>query len=209
MSTPSDQQQRSPTSTPPARLVMSCLAWSSVAGAFLVQFCTVGILNAYEIFRSFPIWKRCADRIRSGIFQWHYKTSIFKEQSSSELAWISSLQAFLVFILSPTVAKILQVNGCRIVVLSFSCMAACGILLLVISGKYLDVMLAQGMIFGVATAGLSLPSMVMADQWFSTDRRAVAEIVSAGGSLGKDNENIGCENRLTDRWYQVAFSTRI
>lgn len=53
MSTPTDQQQRSPSCAATARLVTRCLSWCSVTGAFLVQFCIGRSLYAYKIFRSF------------------------------------------------------------------------------------------------------------------------------------------------------------
>jgi hypothetical protein len=52
--------------------------------------------------------------------------------------------------------------------------------------KYWQVMLAQGVAFGLAAAGLSLPAMATATQWFSTKKGLAVGIVSAGSSLGKN-----------------------
>ncbi|RBQ70032.1 hypothetical protein FVER14953_02422 [Fusarium verticillioides] len=141
-------------------------AWACVAGSFLLQFCSVGYVNA------------------CGMFQLYYSEVMFKDQSSSALAWITTLQIFMLFMFGPAVGKMIDVYGCRKTLLPFSIMAVFSVCMLSLCTKYWQVMLAQGVAFGFAAAGLSLPAMATATQWFSTKKGLAVGIVSAGSSLG-------------------------
>ncbi|EFQ96922.1 MFS transporter [Nannizzia gypsea CBS 118893] len=141
-------------------------AWACVAGSFLLQFCSFGYVNA------------------CGIFQLYYQQTMFKEQSSSALAWITTLQIFLLFLFGPAVGKLVDVYGCRKMLPPFSIMAVFAVCMLSLCKQYWQVMLAQGVAFGFAAAGLSLPAMATATQWFSTKKGLAVGIVSAGSSLG-------------------------
>ncbi|KAF5619473.1 monocarboxylate transporter 2 [Fusarium sp. NRRL 52700] len=141
-------------------------AWACVTGSFLLQFCSVGYVNA------------------CGMFQLYYSEVMFKDQSSSALAWITTLQIFMLFMFGPAVGKMIDVYGCRKTLLPFSIMAVFSVCMLSLCTKYWQVMLAQGVAFGLAAAGLSLPAMATATQWFSTKKGLAVGIVSAGSSLG-------------------------
>ncbi|KAF4213441.1 hypothetical protein CNMCM8980_006327 [Aspergillus fumigatiaffinis] len=141
-------------------------AWACVAGSFLLQFCSFGYVNA------------------CGIFQLYYQETMFKDQTSSALAWITTLQIFLLFMFGPAVGKLIDVYGCRKTLPPFSIGAVFSVCMLSLCTKYWQVMLAQGVAFGLAAAGLSLPAMATATQWFSTKKGLAVGIVSAGSSLG-------------------------
>lgn len=124
---------------------------------------------------------------RCGIFQLYYHDTMLKEQTSSDLAWITTLQIFLLFMFGPAVGKLIDVYGCRRTLPPFSIMAVFSVCMLSLCTKYWQVMLAQGVAFGLAAAGLSLPAMATATQWFSTKKGLAVGIVSAGSSLGKNS----------------------
>ncbi|KAK1140021.1 hypothetical protein N8T08_010930 [Aspergillus melleus] len=141
-------------------------AWACVAGSFLLQFCSFGYVNA------------------CGIFQLYYSETMFKDQTSSSLAWITTLQIFLLFMFGPAVGKLIDVYGCRKLLPPFSVFAVFSVCMLSLCRQYWQVMLAQGVAFGLAAAGLSLPAMATATQWFSTKKGLAVGIVSSGSSLG-------------------------
>lgn len=87
--------------------------------------------------------------------------------------------------LGPAVGKLIDVYGCRRTLPPFSIMAVFSVCMLSLCTKYWQVMLAQGVAFGLAAAGLSLPAMATATQWFSTKKGLAVGIVSAGSSLGE------------------------
>jgi MFS family permease len=104
------------------------------------------------------------------MFQLYYSEVMFKDQSSSALAWITTLQIFMLFMFGPAVGKMIDVYGCRKTLLPFSIVAVFSVCMLSLCTKYWQVMLTQGVTFGLAAAGLSLPAMATATQWFSTKK---------------------------------------
>lgn len=121
---------------------------------------------------------------RCGIFQLYYKDILLPGQSSSSLAWITTLQIFLLFILGPFIGKLIDTHGSRVILAPFSAMAVFSVCMLSLCKTYWQIILAQGVAFGLATSGLSLPAMTLATQWFSTKRGLAVGIVSCGSSLG-------------------------
>ncbi|KAG7413009.1 MFS transporter asaE [Fusarium oxysporum f. sp. rapae] len=101
-------------------------AWACVAGSFSLQFCSVGYVNA------------------CGMFQLYYSEVMFKDQSSSALAWITTLQIFMLFMFGPAVGKMIDIYGCRKTLLPFSIMTVFSVCMLSLCTKYWQVMLAQG-----------------------------------------------------------------
>lgn len=134
---------------------------------------------------SLPTRTLCADlKRRCGIFQLYYKDILLQGQSSSSLAWITTLQIFLLFILGPFIGKLIDTHGSRVILAPFSAMAVFSVCMLSLCRTYWQIILAQGVAFGLATSGLSLPAMTLATQWFSSRRGLAVGIVSCGSSLG-------------------------
>lgn len=128
---------------------------------------------------------RCANsNHRCGIFQLYYKDILLPGQSSSSLAWITTLQIFLLFILGPFIGKLIDTHGSRAILAPFSAMAVFSVCMLSLCKTYWQIVLAQGVAFGLATSGLSLPAMTLATQWFSSRRGLAVGMVSCGSSLG-------------------------
>jgi len=75
--------------------------------------------------------------------------------------------------------------GPRKILVPFSILCVFSIFMLSLCTQYYQVMLAQGIAFGIGTAGVSLPAMVVVSQWFSTKRGLAVGIVSSGSSLGE------------------------
>jgi MFS family permease len=118
------------------------------------------------------------------MFQLYYSEALLKDQSSSALSWITTLQIFLLFMFGPVIGTVIDVYGCRKLLPPFSILAFLAVCMLSLCTKYWQVMPAQGVAFGLAAAGLSLPAMALATQWFSTKKGLAVGIVSAGRSLG-------------------------
>ncbi|KAF2205157.1 MFS general substrate transporter [Delitschia confertaspora ATCC 74209] len=141
-------------------------AWCCVGGAFLLQFSSFGYVNA------------------CGIFQYHYSTMLLQHKSSSSLAWITTLQLFLLFSCGPVVGRLLDIYGAHWITIPFSLLAIFSLCMLSLCTKYWQILLAQGVGFGIASSGLALPALVLANQWFSTRRGLATGIVASGSGLG-------------------------
>ena len=85
----------------------------------------------------------------------------------------------------PAVGKLVDIYGCRKVIPPFSILAVFAVCMLSLCKEYWQVILAQGVVFGLAAAELSLPALATATQWFSSKKGLAVGIVASGSSLGK------------------------
>ncbi|KAH8593313.1 major facilitator superfamily domain-containing protein [Bisporella sp. PMI_857] len=141
-------------------------AWLCVFGCFLLQFSSFGYVNA------------------CGIFYFYYQSELLADHTSAQLAWITTFQVFLLFFLGPPVGIMIDAFGPRKILIPFSILCVFSVFMLSLCKEYYQVMLAQGIAFGIGTAGVSLPAMVVVSQWFSSKRGLAVGIVSSGSSLG-------------------------
>lgn len=63
-------------------------------------------------------------------------------------------------------------------------MAVVALGLLSLCKEYYQIMLCQGLLFGLACSGTSLPAVVSVSQWFSTKRGLAVGVASCGSSFG-------------------------
>ncbi|KAK8162236.1 major facilitator superfamily domain-containing protein [Phyllosticta citrichinensis] len=141
-------------------------AWSVVLGSFLLQMSSFGYINA------------------CGIFQFYYQEILLPNKSSQQLAWITTLQVFLLFALGPPVGHLVDKYGSRPVIAPFAALGILALGLLSLCKEYYQIMLCQGLLFGLACSGTTLPAVVSVSQWFSTKRGLAVGIASSGSSFG-------------------------
>jgi MFS family permease len=87
--------------------------------------------------------------------------------------------------LGPVIGKLVDAYGSRKVAIPFAVLTVLSVCMLSLCKTYTQVMLAQGLAFGIGSSGLWMPSIVMTTQWFSSKRGLAVGIVSSGSSLGK------------------------
>lgn len=88
------------------------------------------------------------------------------------------------FFLAPIIGLLTDLHGPRKLIIPSSILAIFGICMLSLSKKYYQILLAQGIVYGIGAAGLFLPGMVATGQWFSTRRGLATGIVASGSSVG-------------------------
>ncbi|RAO69471.1 uncharacterized protein BHQ10_005483 [Talaromyces amestolkiae] len=125
-------------------------AWLQVLGAFLLFFNSWGLVNSF------------------GVFQSYYESNLIASHSSSSIAWIGTVQGFLLFIIGVIVGPIFDKGYLRS---------------LVAIGSFL-VVLAHGVSVGVGCAFLFLPSIAIVATYFTTRRALATGITASGGSIG-------------------------
>jgi hypothetical protein len=90
-------------------------AWSTVAGAFLLQFYTVGVVCT--LFFRVLVRKEAyfsAQVSAFGAFQDFYTTTWLKNYSASDISWIGSVQAFFQLGCAPVVGKLFDFGHSRV-----------------------------------------------------------------------------------------------
>ncbi|KAJ5958933.1 uncharacterized protein N7479_006083 [Penicillium vulpinum] len=141
-------------------------AWLCVLGGFFCQFCSFGFLNA------------------CGTFQLYYEEELLSDYSKSTISWIITVQIFLMFSFGLIMGVLVDIVGPRKLIFPASLLALLGIFMLSLSTKFYQIMLTQGIVYGLGASGLFLPPMVCAGQWFTKRRGLAAGIVASGSSLG-------------------------
>ncbi|KAI4524949.1 MFS general substrate transporter [Schizophyllum commune Loenen D] len=150
-------------------------AWSTVMGAFLIQFYVVGILTGF------------------GVFQEYYTTEWLPSYSASDVSWIGGVQYLFELGLGPVAGKLYDAGYGRASTLlgsfisMFRCVLMCQpffMLSLVDRDQYYQVFLAQGVGMGLGLMFVFGTTMTMVSQHFKSRRALAMGIVAASSPLG-------------------------
>lgn len=141
-------------------------AYLCLLGAFCCLFCSFG-------------WLNCV-----GIFQNYYQTHQLRDKSSSQIAWISSLQIFVMFFPGPIVGYLFDNHGPTYILMVGTLFHVFGLMMTSLCKEYYQFVLAQGLcsplglncIFNAAIG--SLPT------WFLKKRGLAYGVTAAGSGLG-------------------------
>ncbi|RFU24586.1 hypothetical protein B7463_g11751, partial [Scytalidium lignicola] len=139
-------------------------AWLVAGGATGVLFCNSGYINAF------------------GVYQDYYLTHQLHDYSSSEVAWIGSIQIFFLFGGSLFGGPLFDRHGEKVIwapamTLVFSVMMTS------LCDKYYQFMLAQGILGGISMGMTMSPALASAGQYFHRKRGAAMGLAVAGASL--------------------------
>ncbi|KAI0766850.1 MFS general substrate transporter [Trametes elegans] len=163
-------------------------AWSTVAGAFLIQMCGFGYTGSF------------------GVYQDYYERVYLTSQTSSSISWIGSINAFLV-IGSGIIAGRFYDRG-----YFYYCLYG-GSLLLAFSAfmlslakpnHYYQIILSQGIGIGIGGGLMYIPSVAVVSQYFHKRRAIAMTIVASGSSLGSIVHPIMLNNTLDKLGFAVA-----
>ncbi|KAF1985775.1 monocarboxylate transporter [Aulographum hederae CBS 113979] len=141
-------------------------AWLVVAGGFCCLFVSFG-------------WINCI-----GVFQNYYEKNQLRDMSPSTIAWIPSLEAFMMFLFGPVVGKLYDNYGPRWILLTGSFFHVFGLMMTSISSKYYQFILAQGICSPFGASLIFYPAMSVCSTWFFKRRALAFGIMAAGSSLG-------------------------
>jgi MFS family permease len=106
------------------------------------------------------------------------------EYSASQLGWIATIAVFLIFGVGIPVGALVDRFGTRTVVAPFVALGIISLGLLSLCETYWQIVLCQGVAFGLACSGTTLPAVICVTQWFSTKRGLAVGLASAGSSFG-------------------------
>ncbi|KAG6022524.1 hypothetical protein E4U40_004539 [Claviceps sp. LM458 group G5] len=141
-------------------------AWLVVLGAWCVSFCSYGWINSV------------------GTFQEYYQNGPLKEYTASQIAWIPSMQIFLMSFLSPFTGQIFDNYGPRPLMLGGSFLHVFGLFMASLSSKYYQFMLSQGLCSALGVSAIFLAAIGTVSGWFKKRRGTAFGIFATGSSLG-------------------------
>ncbi|KAL2828949.1 major facilitator superfamily domain-containing protein [Aspergillus cavernicola] len=141
-------------------------AWSTVVGAFCGMFVSFG-------------WISCI-----GVFIDYYKAHQLKDVDTSTITWITSLEYFMMFFGGPFVGVFFDNFGPRWILLAGSFFHVFGLMMISISSKYYQFLLAQGICSPIGTSALFHVSLNSVNTWFRHRRALALGITVSGSSFG-------------------------
>ncbi|KAK4098627.1 MFS general substrate transporter [Parathielavia hyrcaniae] len=164
----------SPTPTPPppaAAPVRDVIpdggltAWLQVVGSAAILVNTWGVINTF------------------GVFQAYYETDLLRAHSSSDISWIGSTQASLLFLVGVVAGPLYDMGYFRHLLLAGLFLIVLGQFTTSLCTTYWQVMLAQGVGMGVGMGLTFLPSAAILGQYFSRHRALALGLSSVGSPV--------------------------
>ncbi|CAE6359818.1 unnamed protein product [Rhizoctonia solani] len=165
---PTKSEKQTPAYSPPHIPDGGATAWATVAGAWLVIFCTFGYVNAF------------------GVYEDYYTRIYMTNKTSSDVAWIGSTQLCLQFLLGAVSGKLFDEGY-------FHALVGCGSVLYIFclfmlslakEQQFYQIFLPQAIGMGIALGLIFLPSVSIVSHHFSKRRSLAVGIVTTGSSSG-------------------------
>ncbi|KAF1953483.1 MFS general substrate transporter [Byssothecium circinans] len=141
-------------------------AWLQVLGAFFLFFNSWGIVNTF------------------GSYQTYYESTLLPHTPASTIAWLGSIQAFLLLVVGALTGPIydrghfhaLLLTGTVLLVIGQMCLSACT--------QYWQVLLAQALCIGTGCGCLFVPSVGILSTYFSKRIGVAMGLAASGSSMG-------------------------
>lgn len=119
-----------------------------------------------------------------GAYQTYYEQNLLSDVSSSSIAWIGSLQSFLLMLVGVITGPLFDAGYFRGLVGFAAFMLPFGLMMTSISTKYWHLILAQGVCVGLAAGCMFVPSVALLPQYFRRKRGFANGLAASGSSIG-------------------------
>ena len=189
-------------------------AWLQVAGAFCIFFNTwfVNIRSPPFPFGCLSITDSKTQLSRGvvnsyGVYQHYYSLSRQESQTDSEIAWIGSMQGFLLLFVSIITGPLYDAGYLRALIYGGTFLTILGMMMTSICHTYGELLVAQGIVVGIGDGLLFLPSIVIVSQYFDKKRALATGIASMGSSIGQFCTRSPCIYTPFSNTYQEVSST--
>ncbi|KAF7289008.1 MFS general substrate transporter [Mycena indigotica] len=143
-------------------------AWLTVAGAMMGTFCTFGTIQSFAVYQDY------------------YTRIYLSDHPPSDISWIGSVQAFLLFALSFVSGRLFDHGYFRHMMVGGSIVYVVSYLLLSLAKPhhYYQNFLAQGIGMGLGMGILFLPCISIAAHYFKRRRGLAVGIILSGAPIG-------------------------
>ncbi|KAJ5105041.1 MFS transporter asaE [Penicillium alfredii] len=141
-------------------------AWLTVLGGFCCLFVSFG-------------WINCI-----GVFQAYYESHQLRDLSTSKVAWITSLETFVMFFAGPVFGVLFDSFGPRWILLGGTLMHVFGLMMASLSTEYYQFILSQGICSPIGASAVFNASINSVSTWFAKRRAMALGVTVSGSSLG-------------------------
>ncbi|KAJ7437253.1 major facilitator superfamily domain-containing protein [Mycena galericulata] len=132
----------------------------------------------------FPDGGLKAYTVLCGVFQAYYQQELLHHSTPSEIAWIGSIQHYMIFLPAVIVGRLFDTGYCRLLLAGGGLLFIIAAFLVPECKHYWHFMLCQGFGIGIG-CGLMFCTLVTAvNHWFKKRRGFALGVATCGGSLG-------------------------
>lgn len=160
------------------------MAWLQVVGSFFCFF------NSWYAGFYLPSMICSTHLIPRGIintwgaFQTYYQTELLSNVSASSIAWIGSLESFLLMLFGVITGPLFDAGYLRWLVGFGTFILPFGLMMASISTQFWQLILAQGICGGLGAGSLFVPSVSLLPQYFKKRRGLANGLAATGSSIG-------------------------
>ena len=119
-----------------------------------------------------------------GVFQTYYELSMLSHKTASQIAWIGSLQAFLLLFVGVLAGPLFDHGQFRLLISVGCFLGVFGMMMTSICKAYWQLMLAQALVVGVGSGCIFIPSVAILPTYFSTKRGLANGLAASGSGFG-------------------------
>lgn len=152
-------------------------AWLVVLGVFFMFVETWGISSSY------------------GAWQQFYQDVLLPDQAPSNLAWIGSIQSFLLVITGLVAGPLFDMGYFRILLVVGHLLMVFSLMMTSLCTQYYQLILAQGVAFGIGSGLIYIPGLALVTTLFTTKKPFAIGLLSTGTSIGMSSVDLcfmGC-----------------
>ncbi|KAH4055415.1 hypothetical protein HBI37_021500 [Parastagonospora nodorum] len=141
-------------------------AWLQVLGSWMLFFNTWGILNTF------------------GVYQTYYESGVLFKTTSSNIAWIGSIQALAMLATGAFAGPLYDRGYFRWLLIVGSLGVVLGHMLLSLVATYWEAILTQGFLVGIGGGCLYVPAVAILPTYFTSNVGLALGIAASGSSTG-------------------------
>ena len=142
------------------------VAWAQILGSFLINVNNWGLVNTF------------------GVFQAFYETDFLRDLSPSTISWVGTLQGSLLLIVGVVSGPLFDGGYFKFVLVGASLGLVFALMMLSLATQYYQVLLTQGILLGVCSGLLYIPSVALVPVYFKHRRGLALGLATGGGSIG-------------------------
>ncbi|KAL6900050.1 putative MFS monocarboxylate transporter [Trichoderma evansii] len=119
-----------------------------------------------------------------GVFQTFFEQDILSNMSTSSIAWIGSIESFLLLFVGVITGPLFDAGYFNILLPFGSFMVTFGYMMTSLGSQYYQIMLAQDLCVGIGTGCLFVPAVAVLPQYFQKKKALANGIAATGSSIG-------------------------
>ncbi len=166
------------------------MRWLQCAGSFFLLLASFGLIDSFGLslrpllYPHFPSSLSAYPLTVLGVFQTYYQSTLLPTSTPFQIAWIGSLQAALLISLGIIAGPFYDRGYLRSLLVVGGVLLVVGMLMTGLCSQYWQLLLAQGVMVGLASGCLFLPSIAVLPQYFEKKRALATGIGSSGSAIG-------------------------